>query len=113
MLYVGQIVANKNRIQVRSRFEESVQNFLVEVGQMPANEVGTSAERQISILNVDNMTNNHLVKQEHIEELLDDAESSDEVESLSVGGSKDDAKSSNKDKSLSKGKSKDDAESSG
>jgi hypothetical protein len=53
MKYLGQIAADQNQVQVSNRFEGSVQNFLVDVGHLPADEVRASAERQMSILNMD------------------------------------------------------------
>jgi hypothetical protein len=50
MKYLGQIAADWNQVQVSNRFEGSVQNFLVDVGHLPA---GASAEQQMSILNMD------------------------------------------------------------
>lgn len=53
MRYLGQIAADRNAVQVTERFEETVQSFLVDVGHLPAAEATASAERQISILSVD------------------------------------------------------------
>lgn len=53
MKYLGHIAADRNQVQVSNRFEGSVQNFLVDIGQLPADEARAAVERQMSILNMD------------------------------------------------------------